>query len=710
VSDLQSNRAYEFGPFRLDPAERLLLRDGQPVALTPKAFDLLVYLVERPGHLVERQVLMAALWPDAVVEEANLAYNVSAVRKALGDGQEGEQFIQTVPTRGYRFVAPVHALSRAPEARPARAPRALVGIVAAALAIGALIGGVAVRRLGRSEPPVRPVVRFEIPVATTSRYLYRPAISPDGTRLAYVVGGPEGQLHVRALDSAEATPLPGTGGAWQPFFSPDGQSIGFFAGEHLMKVDLATGHATKLCPAIGGLLGASWGTDNRIYFSSEPSAGILVVSASGGQPEALTEVGPEEVRHGWPQLLPGERSLMFSRWDTEVIDDAKIEVVSLDRRERRTVLEGGYGAKYVPTDHLVYVRRGALMAVPFDASRQQLTGTPFKVMEGVAFSWYGVPLFDVSPSGRLAYFPGAAIRPRSDMVWIEPSDRKRQAIDAPLGFYIDPALSPDGRRLALSALYGSHQDIWVTDLTRGTWTRLTVTPRDASAPVWRPDDPAALLFSMERSGTHRGGLFSVPADASRPPELIYESPYPKWASSSSAAAGLVAFTEFRPDTKTDIWLLQLGAKPAARPFLRTPFWEGTPALSPDGTWLAYDSDESGRFEIHARAVSGTGGKVQISIGGGDRPRWSRGGREIVYRSGKRMMAASVAMGASLTVDRPRVLFEGEFEQGGFVTPNYDIAPDGRFLMIEPSGDREPAASQLVVIENWFTELRQKLAR
>src|SRR5437773_4524011 len=173
MSDLQTNRAHEFGPFRLDPAERLLLRDGQPVALTPKAFDLLVYLVERHGHLVERQVLMAALWPDAVVEEANLAYNVSAVRKALGDGQEGEQFIQTVPTRGYRFVAPVHALSRAPEARPARAPRALVGTAAVALVIGAVIGGVAVRRLGRSEPPMRPVVRFEMPVAvaTSLRYL-----------------------------------------------------------------------------------------------------------------------------------------------------------------------------------------------------------------------------------------------------------------------------------------------------------------------------------------------------------------------------------------------------------------------------------------------------------------------------------------------------------------------------------------------------------
>jgi Tol biopolymer transport system component len=205
----------------------------------------------------------------------------------------------------------------------------------------------------------------------------------------------------------------------------------------------------------------------------------------------------------------------------------------------------------------------------------------------------------------------------------------------------------------------------VADLTRGTWTRLTVNPRDDCAPVWRPDDPAAILFSMGRGGKSIADLFSVPADASRPPELVYESPYPKWASSSSAATGLVAFTEFRPDTKADIWLLQLGAGPAARPFLQTPFSENTPTFSPDGVWLAYESDESGRLEIYARAVSGTGG---------------------------------------------RVLFEGEFEEGGCCTPNYDIAPDGRFLMIEPFRDREPEVSHLMVVDNWFTELRPKPAR
>ena len=471
-----------------------------------------------------------------------------------------------------------------------------------------------------------------------------------------------------------------------------------------MKVDLATGHVTKVCPAdfIGG---ATWGRDNRIYFSS---AGISVVSADGGQSEALTHVAPEEVFHGWPELLPGERSLMFTRWDKEVVDDGKIEVLSLDSRERRTVLEGGYAAKYVPTGHLVYFRRGALMAVPFDPSRLRLTGTPFKVTEGIAWNRYA-PLFDVSRSGMLAYFPGAEISSRSDLAWIELPARKRQPVDAPSGFYVDPVLSPDGRRLALAPLHGSQQDIWVTDLTRGTWTRLTVNPREDVAPVWRPDDPAAILFSKERGGM-ASDLFSVPADASRPPELVYESPYPKYASSSSTAAGLVAFTELRPDTKADIWLLQLGARPAARPFLQTPFSETTPAFSPDGTWLAYESDESGRREIYARAVSGTGGKWLISSGGGDHPRWSRDGRQIVYRSGKRMIAASVGMGASLYGRASAVLFDGEFRRGRLL--HAELRPRSRRPVSDDRAcsDREPETAHLVVIDNWFTELRQKLGR
>jgi DNA-binding winged helix-turn-helix (wHTH) protein/Tol biopolymer transport system component len=701
--------AYAFGPFRLDPEERLLTRGDQQVPLTPKAFDLLVYLLERHGRLVDKQALMAALWPDAVVEETNLASNVSAVRKALCDGQEGDQYIQTVPTRGYRFVAPVRELP-ATGASVVK-PRASVRLVAAAAIISALIGGFAGWRLIRSEPAERPVIRFEIPAATALRHLSPPAISPDGTRVAYVAAGAEGQqLHVRALDSVQATPLPGTGDARWPFFSPDGRWIGFFAGlEQLMKVEVATGHVTKLAP-VRITRGATWGRDNNIYFSAGPYSGLAVVSAMGGQPRPLTTVAPDEIAHGWPELLPSGRHLIFTSWDSEILDDAKIEVLSLDGRARQTVLRGGFGARYLPTGHLVYFRRGSLMAVSFDARTLRTSGSPVKVMEGIAFKpTLGEALFAVSPAGMLAYVPGADLGIWSQMVWIELPGGKRQALDAPAGFYVDPTLSPDGRRLALAPDYGSQQDIWVTDLARGTWTRATVNPRQDSSPVWRPDDPAAILFSMGRGGPQVFDLFSVPADGSRAPELVYESPYYKYATSSSAAARLVAFIEIRPDTKADVWLLDLSGKPVARPFLQSPFWESSPALSPDGAWLAYESDESGRREVYVRAVSGAGGRWQISNEGGDKPRWWRDGSKIVYRSGRRMLAARVSAKPSFAVGESRVLFEGDFEVGGPVTPNYDIAPDGsRLLMIEPS--REQVPSRIVVVDNWFRELRQNLGR
>jgi serine/threonine-protein kinase len=700
---------YAFGPFRLDPKERLLSRGDQPVPLTPKAFDVLVYLLERHGRLVEKQALMAALWPDAVVEETNLASNVSAVRKALGDGQEGEQYIQTVPTHGYRFVAPVRELPTA--VGPVARPGVLVGPVAAAAIMSALIGGFAGWRLTRSEPPERPVIRFEIPAAAALRHVSAPAISPDGTRIAYVGAGPEGQqLHVRRLDSAQGTPLPGTGGARWAFFSPDGRWIGFFAGlEQLMKVDLATGLVTKI-GSIRISRGATWGRDDHIYFSAGPYSGLSVISAMGGEPTPLTSLAAGEVAHGWPELLPDGRHLILTSWDSEALDDANIEVLALDTGQHRTVLRGGFGAKYLSTGHLAYLRRGTLMAVSFDARTLRTIGAPVKVMDGIAFSpMLGQALFGVSPAGVLAYVPGGALGFRSQIVWVELPGGKRRPLDAPVGGYVDPALSPDGRRLALAPIYGTHQDIWVTDLGRGTWTRATVNPRADAAPVWRPDDPAAILFSTARGGPSALDLFSVPADGSRAAELVYESPYYKYATSSSPAAGLVAFVEFRPDTKADVWLLDLSAKPVARPFLQSPFWESSPALSPDGAWLAYESDESGRTEVYVRAVSGAGGRWQVSNGGGDKPRWWRDGSKLVYRSGRRMMAATVSATPSFAVGESRVLFEGDFEVGGPVTPNYDIAPDGsRFLMIEPSREQPP--SHIVVVDNWFKELRQKLGR
>jgi DNA-binding winged helix-turn-helix (wHTH) protein/Tol biopolymer transport system component len=701
-------RTYEFGPFRLDPAERLLLRGGRPVALTPKAFDLLAYLVERPGRLVDKQALMAVLWPDAVVEEANLAYNVSAVRKALGDGQEGEQFIQTVPTRGYRFVAPVREVSAKPTTAPAGRRIRPGALAAMAFATGGLLVGIVLWPMRRFDRAPRPVVRFELPLAVALTELTTPAVSPDGTRIAYVArSGEEGQLHVRPLASLAATPLAGTGGARQPFFSPDGRAVAFYTAGFLMKVDLSTGHVTRLCP--GTVLhgrGGTWGEDGRIYFARSSRSGLSVVSADGGQTQALTELG-SDIAHGWPELLPDGRHVLFSRWERGALDEAKIEVLTLSTGERRTIVEGGFGARYLTTGHLVYVRQASLLAVSFDLRALQVRGTPVRVLESVGVWPNGAALWSVSRDGTLVYCPGSLLRRQSELVWVEGAGRQERPIAAPPAFHIDPRLSPDGRRLVVGSSGGVQTEVWAHAFDRGTWTRLTTDPGYGAAPVWHPGDPNRVVFTSGQP-PGQGDLYSIPADGSDRAALLHHSPHFKFATSSAPAARLLSFVELRPDTKSDIWLLHLDGKPAARLFLQTPFDEESPALSPDGQWLAYDSDESGRPEVYVRPVVAADRKWQLSIDGGDRPRWSGDGRRIVFRSGRRMMAVDVTTVASFAPGSPRVLFEGEFEPGGTSTANYDVTADGRrLLMIKPAATSS-TPSRLVVVENWFAELQEKL--
>lgn len=703
---------HEFGPFRLEPMERLLVRDGRPVALTPKAFDLLVYLVERRGRLVEKHAIMAALWPDAAVEETNLTYNVSALRKALGDRHGGEQFIQTVPTRGYRFVAPVRELAAAPAAPSTAGRMRAVAVVAVALAAAGLVGGIGmwlVRRLNRVQ---QRVVRFELPMTVPLADLSAPMISPDGSQIALVArGAEESQVHLRPLASLDATPLSGTGGARQLFFSPDGRALGFYAGGFLKKVDLATGHVTRLCPATQLGRGGTWGEDGRIYFAPSFHTGLSVVSAAGGQAQTLTELGPREIAHGWPDLLPGGRHLLFSRLDSEGLDEAKIEILTLATGERRTVLEGGFGGRYLSTGHLVYMRQASLLAVPFDVHTRRVQGTPLRVLEGVGVWPNGAAFWSVSRDGTLVYCPGLLFGSRSELAWIDRVRKQEQAIPAPPAVHIDPKISPDGRRLAIASNPDLQMDVWVNDFDRGTWTRLTTHLGADSAPVWHPRDPDRVVFSRDRHPVPQAeaNLFSVAADGSGSAELLYRSPYRKFASSSAPASRLLAFTELHPETKADIWLLSFDGTPVARPFLRTSFSEAFPALSPDGRWLAHDSDESGRFEVYVRPVAAAQRKWQLSAEGGDRPRWSADGRQVVFRSGRRMMAVDVAVSPSFAAGTPRVLFEGEFDLGGHSTPNYDLALDGRLLMIKST--RTPAApSRLVVVVNWFAELRQKVGR
>ena len=635
----------EFGPFRLDPRERLLTRAGQPVALTPKAFDLLVYLVERPGRLVEKQALMAALWPDAVVEEANLAYTVSALRKALGDGHDGEQIIQTVPTRGYRFVAPVRVVLPEPSSTSASGRSGRRFLIPVIFVIGVLAGGAAVWLWPRPDSTPRPVVRFELPAADV-RDIGVPAVSPDGQHIVYSArdgtGGP--QLYRRSLDRLAAVPLAGTAGGLHPVFSPDGRAIAFTVQGDLVTLDLASGRRSRVAGA-GALFlrgACAWGPDGSLYFGRALPEGLGVLASAGGEIRSLTTPAPGEIAHGWPDVLPDGRHLLFTVVRSETLDDSRTEVLSLDSGERRTVMEGGHGARYLPTGHLVYVREGSLIAVGFDPGSLRVQGSPIRVLEGVAsLDGFEHALFSISSSGTLAYYPGGMLTERTEIVWLE--DGRAAAVAASPGFYIDPTLSPDGRRLAVAPQYGVlNQDVWLHDFARGLWTRLTTDPRFDGAPVWHPDDENRIVYTASRRGHTAVDLMTVRADGSGAPELLYESPYWKFATSSSAAAQLLAFVSIGPQGN-DIWLLDLRDKPAARPFLETRFSESSPALSPDGRWLAYESNESGEPQIYVRPLSGEGnGRCLPTAATGHGGRGTATGSSTADGNGRRRRARRCA--------------------------------------------------------------------
>ena len=482
---VESSPLYEFGPFTVQPAERLLARGGRPVSLTPKAFDLLIELVDRPGQLVGKQELMAALWPDTFVEEANLAYTMSALRKALGDGQSGEQYIQTVPTRGYRFVAPVTSREPAPAASEGAAPshtrvprRVSVMLLAAAAAAGAL-AGVAVMRWTASTigpPPAPKRVSVELGVDATLPLTDAPfALSADGGLLAFAarMGAGETQLYIRPLDQLTATALTGTEGASSPFFSPDGRWVGFFAGWKLKKVPVTGGAVLTLADAPNPR-GAWWAEDDTIVFSPTGRGGLMQVSVNSGSAHPLTTLVSGEISHRFPQVLPGRHAVLYTAsTEVNIGTGASLVVQPLPAGERIVVQSGGFFGRYTSSGHIVYVQDDALYAIPFDGHRLKTTGPAGRVIEGVTSDGSrGSGQFAASQTGTLAYLPGRNLFGPQPIAWLD-----RKGMLSPLratpADWSNPEFSPDGDKLAIDIRRDGHTDIWVYELVTGAMRRVT---------------------------------------------------------------------------------------------------------------------------------------------------------------------------------------------------------------------------------------------
>jgi serine/threonine protein kinase/Tol biopolymer transport system component len=588
-----------------------------------------------------------------------------------------------------------------------------------ALLLVAAITGITIWNLKpSSSPPPRPVSRLVInlpPGQQLAGLDNGPAValSPDGTHLAYVArqGGTQ-QLYLRAMDSLDSKPIPGTEGAVTPFFSPDSQWVGFFSAGKLKKVSVSGGAALMLGDAANPR-GASWSSLGMIAFAPATVSALRQVPDAGGATQPLTRLEKGDAFQRWPEFVPGGKAVLFTAGMSAAnFATAQVAVQSLGTGERRNLVQGGMNPRYASSGHLVYAQGGTLMALPFDPQRLAVTGAAVPVAEGVLQSpTTGHAQYSISATGSLVYVSGGAQPAQSKLVWVS-RNGVEQPLAAPAHAYFGPRLSPDGQRVAV-AITEQETQLWLYDLSKGTLTRLTFEGNANYAPAWTPDGKR-IAFESNKEGPLN--LFWQLADGSGGLARLTASDYTNAPHSWSPDGQLLAFIEVNPTTGIDIWVLRMSDPSAssgqvrkAQPFLRTPFNEGGARFSPDGRWLAYISDESGRYEVYVQPYPGPGGKWQISTEGGTEPAWNPNGRELFYRSGNKMMAVDIATQPGFAVGKPRMLFEGQYLPTTTTPPYYDVSPDGqRFLMLKPSEQTQAGPTQINVVLNWFEELKQKV--
>ena len=627
----------------------------------------------------------------------------------------GDISIEIVDARAAASSVTQTAVVQVAASAPPRWRWALVAGVA-----GALLAGFAVWNFRPTTVTApKPIERLTIALGRDSELDNNAfavlALSPDGGHLAYVASenSSTSMLHLRSMDALEARPIPGTEGAQSPFFSPDGQWIGFFSGNSLKKVSITGGAVLTLYQGPLNPRGGAWSPDDTIVFSPLPNETLWRISAAGGQPERFTaQQSPGS--HRWPQFLPDGKTVLFTAEGTfSGPDDANIAIQRLDSSESKVLIRGGTYARYVPTGasaglktgHLVYYHAGTIMAVSFDPYRLELRGAPAPIQQGVMSSVgnIGAAQFSFSDRGTLVYVPGGPQLGHFTMVWVDRNGRE-ESLPALSRVDSNVRLSPDGRRAALTL----ENDIWIYDLSRGTESRLTFEDIN-TGPQWTPDGKR-IAFRRGR-GSSESNIYWKLADGTGPEERLTTSQNPQLAASFTPDGKTLMYSEIDPKTKYDLWVLPLEGQRKPQVYLQTPFNEGTGRISPDGRWVAYLSDESGRYEIYVRPFpNANGGKWQISTDGGQEISWAPNGKELFYRTGsrrQRMMVVDVQTQPSFVASTPRLLFEAPYYSRGTTGADYWVSPDGkRFLMIKTPEQKE-TSTQINVVLNWFEELKQK---
>lgn len=556
-------------------------------------------------------------------------------------------------------------------------------------------------------------VRAAVPIERgTSLFVGRGAsvaISRDGRHLVYVgEAGGTTQLFLRALDRADATPLAGTDGAADPFFSPDGRWIGFVSHEQLMKVALEGGAPVTIAD-VTTQRGMTWATDDTILVTPRDNTGVWMVPAAGGTLEHLTTLASGEASHRWPHVLPGGAAVLYTIWNGGW-DEAQIAIQPLaDRRvdsarPRRILVKGASVARFIPagpnSGSLIYARGETVESVAFDLERLEISGPPVTIAEGVITNLSGGAQYTSSPAGVIAHISREAAPPERDLMWVSRDGTTSTAARVKgLDRWYD--LSPDGTRVARYRTDGPTRDVWIDDLAQGTLSQIS---RRGEPSGSGPTDRLNAIWSGDgRHVAYSAGmpfnLFLRAADGSGDEVRLTTSTKTQWPASWSTDGRTIAFVEVDALSASDIWLMTLSPdrKPGdARAFLTTPFNESAPMISPDGRWLAYQSNESGRYEIYVQPIDG-GARAQVSSDEGVYPRWSPDGRELFYRAGPRRarVAAAAFDPQSGHVGEARALFEVQnFES------MIEVDRDGRRFLMMPSLSRQNAPALIHVITNW----------
>jgi Tol biopolymer transport system component len=575
-------------------------------------------------------------------------------------------------------------------------PRLAIGAAAVAVLVAAGVGAMVFMR----EEPAPRLMRFDLATPEGVVSVDAPRLSPDGRILAFNATGSDGlsRIWLRPLNSLAANPLPGTEGTTRPFWSPDSQFLGFFAEGRLKKIDVSGGPAQKVADAPTGADG-SWSSEGVILFDGRANDPIYRVPAAGGVPSVAVAPDParKETAVGWPEFLPDGRRFLYLAMGQSA-EDNQYRIGSLESQETQTLTTAQTQVAYAPPGFLLFVRDRTLVAQRFDPDQAVLSGEPVPLAERVGTDSVGLARFSVSRDGSLAYRTGDA---GNRLVWVDRSGRELEVVGDPAE-HAAPALSGDGRRLAyrVNDPRSGKADIWVRDLVRGVSSRFTLSPGDNDVPLWSPDG-ATIVFGSEVAGVRN--LFEKPANGQGEAKVLWENTDYKTAVDWSRDGRYVAVMARNSKTGFDVWALPMTGDRQPIAVVSTSFDEAVPKFAPNGRFLAYVTNESGRNEVYVQTFPVASGRWQVSNAGGGDPSWRADGRELYYRGvDQRMMAVDIEAGDLFQAGVPRPLFTASVVPGN-ARNKYVASADGqRFLLLAPLGRDSLAPTTLVL--NWHAEL------